>query len=79
MNDDTITAIATPPGRAGIGIVRISGPDALAKARLASEIVWKRLAYDGCEFSDFQPYPEDVFESLAQGFLFQYLQDALTQ
>ncbi|RLF56436.1 MAG: hypothetical protein DRN37_08180, partial [Thermoplasmata archaeon] len=28
--DDTIAAIATPPGQAGIGIVRISGPKALA-------------------------------------------------
>jgi tRNA modification GTPase len=27
-NDDTIVAIATPPGRGGIGIVRLSGPDA---------------------------------------------------
>ncbi len=26
--DDTIVAIATPPGRGGLGIVRISGPDA---------------------------------------------------
>lgn len=26
--DDTIVAIATPPGRAGIGVIRISGPDA---------------------------------------------------
>ncbi len=28
--EDTITAVSTPPGRAGIGIVRLSGPDALA-------------------------------------------------
>jgi tRNA modification GTPase len=28
VNDDTIVAIATPPGRGGIGIVRLSGPDA---------------------------------------------------
>src|SRR5215470_19547800 len=28
--DDTIAAIATPPGAGGIGIVRISGPDAFA-------------------------------------------------
>ena len=28
--DDTIVAIATPPGRGGIGVVRISGPDAHA-------------------------------------------------
>jgi tRNA modification GTPase len=31
--DDTIVAIATPPGRGGIGVVRLSGPDAL---RIAS-------------------------------------------
>ena len=38
--DDTIVAIATPPGRGGIGVVRLSGPDALAHrdgaARLAA-------------------------------------------
>lgn len=27
-SDDTIVAVATPPGRGGIGVVRISGPDA---------------------------------------------------
>ncbi len=32
MPSDTIAAIATPPGRGGIGIVRISGPDALPLA-----------------------------------------------
>jgi tRNA modification GTPase len=31
--DDTIVAIATPPGRGGIGVVRISGPRALEIAR----------------------------------------------
>lgn len=31
--DDTIVAIATPPGRGGVGIVRISGPEALVIAR----------------------------------------------
>jgi tRNA modification GTPase len=30
---DTIVAIATPPGRGGIGIVRLSGPDALMVAQ----------------------------------------------
>lgn len=33
--DDTIVAIATPPGRGGIGVVRVSGPDAL---RIASAL-----------------------------------------
>ena len=26
MNNDTIAALATPPGRGGVGVVRISGP-----------------------------------------------------
>jgi tRNA modification GTPase len=30
--DDTIVAIATPPGRAGLGVIRVSGPDAQAVA-----------------------------------------------
>jgi len=30
--DDTIVAVATPPGRGGVGIVRLSGPRALAVA-----------------------------------------------
>ncbi len=32
MTADTIVAIATPPGRGGVGIVRVSGPDAAAMA-----------------------------------------------
>ena len=32
LADDTIVAISTPPGRGGIGIVRLSGPDARAIA-----------------------------------------------
>jgi tRNA modification GTPase len=32
--DDTIVAIATPPGRGGIGVVRLSGPRGLEIARL---------------------------------------------
>jgi tRNA modification GTPase len=31
---DTIAAIATPAGRGGIGVVRVSGPDAVAVARV---------------------------------------------
>ena len=35
---DTIAAVSTPPGRGGIGIVRISGPDARTIARACSAI-----------------------------------------
>src|SRR5215472_18542488 len=34
--DDTIVAMATPPGRGGIGVVRLSGPDA---RRIASSML----------------------------------------
>lgn len=32
MTADTIVALATPPGRGGIAVVRLSGPDAFAIA-----------------------------------------------
>ena len=35
MNHDTIAAIATPPGNGGIGIIRMSGPEA---ERILNEI-----------------------------------------
>lgn len=47
-------------GWKALGQLTISGPDALAKARLASEIVWKRLAYDGCTFRDEEKLVEFV-------------------
>ena len=33
FDTDTIAAIATPPGRGGVGIVRVSGPQAAAIAQ----------------------------------------------
>ena len=39
--DDTIVAIATPPGRGGIGIVRISGADA---CRIAAALIVRPTA-----------------------------------
>jgi hypothetical protein len=38
-------------GWKSVGQLTISGPDALEKARLCSEIVWRRLAYDGFEYA----------------------------
>src|SRR5581483_11948930 len=37
--EDTIVAIATPPGRGGIGVVRVSGPDA---RRIAQQLITHR-------------------------------------
>lgn len=41
--DDTIVAIATPPGRGGIGVVRLSGP---AARQVASAIVSRRAPFE---------------------------------
>jgi hypothetical protein len=47
-------SISYENGWKALGQLTISGPDALEKAKLCSEIVWKRLALDGCEYA-----PED--------------------
>jgi len=39
MNPDTVAAIATPPGRGGVGIVRLSGPQTHAIAEVLLERV----------------------------------------
>ena len=44
--DDTIVAIATPPGRGGIGVVRLSGPEAQAIA--AAMLRLKHPLEPGC-------------------------------
>ncbi len=38
-------------GYKALGELTISGPDALDKAHLCADVVWKRLAMDGCEFA----------------------------
>ncbi len=47
--DDTIVAIATPPGRGGIGVVRLAGPEARAIAavmlRLKHELAAGRAVF----------------------------------
>ncbi|MCP3917567.1 MAG: DUF1446 domain-containing protein [bacterium] len=39
-------------GWKSVGQLTVSGPDALEKARLCSDIVWERLAMDGFEYAD---------------------------
>lgn len=41
MNTDTIAAVATPPGRGGVGIIRISGPKALDVGRAMLPLIPK--------------------------------------
>ncbi|MFT5735122.1 MAG: hypothetical protein ACJA2W_004010 [Planctomycetota bacterium] len=39
-------------GWKSVGSLTVSGPNALAKAKLAAEIVWQRLSYDGFDYAD---------------------------
>ncbi|MEO6698297.1 MAG: tRNA uridine-5-carboxymethylaminomethyl(34) synthesis GTPase MnmE [Paraperlucidibaca sp.] len=43
MITDTIAAIATPPGRGGVGIIRLSGPDALRIGREMANLAEDKL------------------------------------
>ena len=54
IRNDTIAAIATAPGRAGVAVVRISGPDAFAVGErisgraLTPGMRFVRTPYDEC-------------------------------
>src|SRR4051794_1083034 len=59
---DTIAAIATAPGRAGIGVVRLSGP---AVARIARDLTGRELAQRNATVAQFrdahgQPIDEGI-------------------
>ena len=47
---DTIVAVATPPGRGGIGVVRLSGP---AVARIADALLGRLPAPRSAKFARF--------------------------
>lgn len=57
---DTIAAVATPPGRGGIGVVRLSGPQALAiGAQVAGRTLPPRRAIH-CSFLNVHGEPVDA-------------------
>ena len=60
-SEDTIAAVATAPGRGGVGIVRVSGP---ASADIAHGVVGKKLTPRRAEFADFR---NAAGETLDQG------------
>jgi len=58
--DDTITAIATASGKAGVAIIRISGPQALA---LGNKIVGRQLPVREAVFAYFKDNQQQVIDS----------------
>ena len=60
QNTDTIAAIATPPGRGGVGIIRVSGPQAKSIAeKILLKVPQPRLA----EYLPFLDQNNDVIDS----------------
>jgi len=67
--DDTIVAIATPPGRGGIGVVRVSGPDAAAIARaLTGRGEWRSRRATRLQGGERRASPRDVRDGLGPSF-----------
>jgi hypothetical protein len=63
LTRDTIAAIATPAGRGGIGVVRVSGP---AVARIASTLLGELPRAASCQFGAFRDrHGETVDDGLA--------------
>lgn len=60
QNTDTIAAIATPPGRGGVGIIRVSGP--LAKT-IANTILGKIPQPRFADYLPFLDHNNDVIDS----------------
>jgi tRNA modification GTPase len=59
IQEDTIAAIATPPGRGGIGIVRVSGPHA---AQICKALVGKVPSPRRAVFSKFRDTHGDIID-----------------
>jgi hypothetical protein len=47
-------------GYKAVSQLTVSGPDAIAKAKLCADIVWGRLAFDGCTFEEHEKIVELV-------------------
>ncbi len=60
LENDTIAAVATPPGNGGIGIIRISGP---AVQRIAGLLTSKTLQPRYAAFTDFLDGNNNVIDS----------------
>lgn len=61
QNSDTIAAIATPPGRGGVGIIRVSGP----LVKIISEKILGKIPQP--RFADYLPFLDQNDETIDSG------------
>src|SRR5262245_62147933 len=62
LTTDTIVAVATPPGRGGIGVVRVSGPDA---ARIAAALTARHTPFEPGHATFTRIVEHDTAETMA--------------
>lgn len=60
MTTDTITAIATPPGKGGVGVIRLSGPQALA---IATAVTKKELPARKTVYAKFKDSQQQTIDT----------------
>ncbi|MFP4388851.1 MAG: tRNA uridine-5-carboxymethylaminomethyl(34) synthesis GTPase MnmE [Desulfococcaceae bacterium] len=65
MQTDTIAAISTPPGGGGIGIIRVSGPEAVT----AASVLFRRSGDAGCDPGEAAPVSDWESHRLCHGFI----------
>ena len=58
--NDTIAAIATPPGKGGIGVIRLSGPDALS---IAQQLCAVKLVPRQAHYVKFKQTQQEVIDT----------------
>ena len=60
LSQDTIAAIATPPGNGGVGIIRISGPNV---TEISKKIIQKLIKPRQAIFTEFMGEDNGVIDS----------------
>ena len=67
QNTDTIAAIATPPGRGGVGIIRVSGP----RAGLIAETILGKIPQP--RYADYLPFLDQNNEVIDSGLALYFI------
>ena len=60
MTTDTIAAIATPPGKGGVGVIRLSGPKSL---EIATEVTQKKLPARKTVYANFKDAQQQTIDT----------------
>ena len=60
LTSDTIAAVATPPGRGGVGVVRVSGPKVV---EIAQQVIGRIPVVRKAEYAEFKDRSQEVVDA----------------